>query len=731
MKPPQGTRSAAFERELEAAADAQRRGDLAQAIARYRRLIERRPELAAAHANLAAALRRAGDLPGAMQAFACALRLDGGRPEVWFNYANLLRDAGRAAEAEDAYRRALAIEPGFHRAATNLANLLAALGRTGEALALHRAALATAPDNLPSLRALGRLLFERGELAEAERCYRRAHELAPAHADTLNALGVVLRALGREKEAIECWNRVLRAHPGYSAAHNNLGVLYRLRREPQRAVEHLRAAVRLDPRDATTAANLAHALIDLGQISEAAHVARGIIERAPDSAEGHLMLGFARVYQGEVEEGLAQFMEAHRCAPQSALVISDALFASLYSAERDAAVVFELHRELAARIAPAQPVRTAWRNTRDPARRLKVGYLSPDFRSHPVAAFFEPVLAHHDAGQVEAHCYSTTHAPDAVTERLRGMAHEWRDCKAMSDAQLAAQIEADGIDILVDLAGHTAQNRAAVLRAKPAPVQVLYIGYPGTSGLPEVDWMIADARVCPPGMERYHTERIARVEGSFWCYRAPANAPEPAAPPALKRGYVTFGSYNALQKMSDAVVALWKRVLQAVPGSHLALKSLAFADAHTREAVRRRFTDAGIAAECIEVLPPSDGAQFLAEYRRMDIALDPFPYNGGTTTCEALWMGVPVVALEGERFCARMGASMLRSIGLPELVARDAEDYVRIADGLANDTARLAALRGELRARMAASPLCDAPRAARELEQVYRAMWRDWIARSG
>ena len=658
-----------------------------------------------------------------------ALRLDARQPALWFNYGNLLRDTGRAEKAEEAYRRALALEPAFYRAATNLANLLGGLKRVDEALALHRAALAARPTMCRRYARWDACCLSAASMPGPSSAIARPTRLRRAHADTLNALGVVLRELGRSEEAIDSWNRVLQAHPGYSAAHNNLGVLHRLMRQPLRAVEHLRAAVRLDPRDAMTSANLAHALIDLGQINEAARISHDIIERDPDDAQGHLMLGFAQVYEGKVEDGIAQFLEAHRCAPQSALVISNTLFASLYSGERDAAAILDLHRTLAARIVPASPPRTAWRNARAEDRRLKIGYLSPDFRGHPVAAFFEPVLAHHDAQAVEVHCYSTTHAPDATTERLRGMAHAWRDCKAMNDTQLAAQIEADGIDILVDLAGHTAQNRAAVLRAKPAPVLALYIGYPGTSGLPEMDWLIADARVCPPEIERFHTERIARLEGSYWCYQgaAAAPAPAPAEPPALANGYVTFGSYNALQKLSDAAVALWTRVLEAVPGSHLALKSLAFADPQTREAVRARFTRTGIAAERIEILPPSDSAEFLAEYRRVDIALDPFPYNGGTTSCDALWMGVPVVALEGERFCARMGASVLRSAGLPELVARDAGDYRRIAAGLANDPARLALLRREMRGRMAASPLCDRPRVTRELEKAYRVMWRDWL----
>ncbi|MBL8386269.1 MAG: tetratricopeptide repeat protein [Burkholderiales bacterium] len=711
----------------QAAVRAHARGDFAAAIARYRQVLAAAPGHADAAINLAAALRAGGDHDAALAASSAALAIDGSRAQAWFNHANLLRDRGDAAQAEAAYRRALALDATLFQAATNLANLLARQGRTAEAAALHQAALAAAPANLPSLRALARLHYEQGDHAAAEARCREALALAPADADARLTLGVVLRARGRDDEAIACWNAVLRETPDHGAAHNNLGVLRRLMKQPQEAVRHLRIAARRDPHDALTAANLAHALLDLGAVGEARAIAAAVVARHPDSADGHLMLGFAQAYGGEAGPAVASFLEAHRCAPAAGAAISNALFASLYDGERDAATTCALHRELAARIAPAAPARRAWPNPRTPARRLKVGYLSPDLRSHPVASFLEPVLAHHDARAVEVFCYSTTHAPDATTARLRTLAHAWRDCRGMDDAPLAARIAEDGIDILVDLAGHTAQNRAAVLRAKPAPVQALYIGYPGSSGLPEMDWVIADDEVSPPSLDRLYSERVLRLPGSFWCYRPPPDAPAPEAAPRHARGRLTFGSFNALQKLSAAVVALWARVLAAVPGSCLALKSLAFADPPTRAAVARRFAAAGVAPERLVILPPTAPEAFLAEYRQIDIALDPFPYNGGTTTCDALWMGVPVVTLAGDRFCGRMGVSLLHRVGLPDLVAADADAYVRIAAALAADPARLDDLRAGLRARMAASPLCDGRRAAAELEQAYRTMWRDWL----
>jgi len=565
-----------------------------------------------------------------------------------------------------------------------------------------------------------RKAYDDGDLAQAEALYRRAHQADGKRADTLIGLGVVLKDLARREEAVDCWKRVLEFDARNAAAHNNLGALFRLMRRPAEAERHLRTALDIAPGDTMAAANLAHVILELGQTSEALALARGILERAPDSPDGHLMLGFALAYQADVDAAVDAFLECHKRKPEANVALSNALFASLYSARPDEAVL-QLHKELGARIVAARPARTSWPGSRDAKRRLRVGYLSPDLRKHPVSAFFEPVLAHHE--EIEAYCYSTTAAPDAVTERLKRKATAWRDCSGWSDARIVEEIERDAIDILVDLAGHTAQNRAGVFRAKPAPVQALYIGYPGTSGLPEMDHVIVDGEIAPRGTEELYTENVVRLEGSFWCFRPPDGAPEVAPLPAKRNGFVTFGSYNALQKMQPAAVALWIDVLRAVPGSRLVLKSLPFADKDLREAIRRRFEDAGVAPGRLDVLPPSDPAVFLAEYGRIDIALDPVPYNGGTTTCEALWMGVPVITLSGQRFCARMGASILSRVGLADLVATDTGAYVAAAARLAADSG-LGKLREGLRGRMADSPLCDGARVARELESAYRFMWR-------
>jgi protein O-GlcNAc transferase len=715
---------AAVQQAFEAAVARQQQGDLAGAVAAYEKLLEIDPGHAGALGNLAAALRRSGRTQEALDCYRRAAADAAAPAAVWFNYGNLLTELQQPEEAERAFRRALEIDPELHPALSHLARLLDGLGRAEEAVALHRRAIAIEPRNAVSLRGLGKLLYEQGKLAEAEGLYRRALELTPDHVETMNALGVVLKDLRRSDEAMTLWRRVIERAPDYAPAHNNLGVMLRLLRRPAEAAAPLRRALDLDPQDNTTAANLAHVLLNLGQTTEAESVARDILARAPDSAEGHLMLGFTQAYQARVEEAMARFLEAHRLEPASSMAISNALFASLYSDGRDPRNLLELHRELAVRIAPADSPRLSWKNQRTADRPLKVGYLSPDLRRHPVSAFIEPVLAGHDRARVSVHCYSTTEAPDEVTARLQKHAAAWRDCRGCSDRQLVQQIEDDRIDILVDLAGHTAQNRAAVLRAKPAPVQALYVGYPGTSGLPEVDYLIADARVCPPEHDAFYSEHIARLPRSFWCFRPPEHAPAPAGPAFVRNTGITFGSYNALQKLSDAAVQLWTRILSSVPDSKLLLKSLSFADARLREITEQRFVKAGLSPGRVIAVPPTDPQQFYAEYRHLDIALDPIPYNGGTTTCEALWMGVPVVALNGDLFRGRMGAAILDIIGLPELAAQTPDDYVRLAVALAADRRRLSELHSTLREHMAASALCDGAGAARDLEALYRRMWK-------
>ncbi len=377
---------------------------------------------------------------------------------------------------------------------------------------------------------------------------------------------------------------------------------------------------------------------------------------------------------------------------------------------------------------PARLFARPFANDRAPERRLRVGYVSPDFRRHAVSIFFLPFLGAHDRANFDIACYSDWHRPDENTETIRGLSNLFRHVHAVDDDALAEMIRRDGIDILVDLAGHQPSSRMLMFASKPAPVQVSWLGYPGTTGLSAIDWRISDAVCDPPEDDALSSERVLRLPG-FHAYVGPVES-LPVTPLPAASGPITFGSFNYLAKLSDTTLRLWARVLAAVPDSRLLLKGSYAVDEPTREMYRARFLAAGLPADRFEIVPRSPTViEHLELYGRIDIALDPAPYCGTTTTCEALWMGVPVLTLKGDRHAARVGASLMQQVGLPDFVAASADEYVAHAVRWAQDRAALAELRAALRARMQASPLCDVTGLARNIADGYRMMWRDWCAR--
>jgi predicted O-linked N-acetylglucosamine transferase (SPINDLY family) len=398
-----------------------------------------------------------------------------------------------------------------------------------------------------------------------------------------------------------------------------------------------------------------------------------------------------------------------------------------YDEAVDAPAMIAAHRRWAARHAPERtaPAFGDYADSYGGGGPLRIGYVSPDFRAHSVAYFLDSVFRRHDQDRVTLYCYSDTAMPDAVTARLRGSTAHWHDAYAMSDAALAQRIRADRIQVLVDLAGHTANNRLAVFAQRPAPVQVTWLGYGATTGLPQIDYRLTDARIDPPGTaDAWWTEALYRLPGGSMCYAPPADCP---LPDAAEPGPVTFGSFNNLSKINPAVVALWARVLNAVEGARLLLKARQLADPATGERLRRQFESHGVAAARIEFAARTESYHdHMACYGRVDVALDSFPYNGATTTCEALWMGTPVVSLAGGRSVARYGLSLLHAANCAEWAAHGPDEFVAIATGLAGSRPARAALR----ARIAKSTLTDARAVAAGLEDAYDAMWRSWSGRA-
>jgi len=430
-----------------------------------------------------------------------------------------------------------------------------------------------------------------------------------------------------------------------------------------------------------------------------------------------------------IDDALAACREALALRPDFA-ALHTSYFTLLYRSGADPQEILDAHRRWAARFAAAPAVARPHRNAPETGRRLRIGYVSGDFRRHAVSHFVLPLLEHHDAAQFEVFCYSNTPKTDDVTRRCESLAAQWRDIIAIDDAAAAELVRSDGIDILIDLSGHTSGNRLGVFAAKPAPLQLTYLGYPATTGLAQMDYRLTDGRADPPGAsDARYVERLLRLPHSLWCFAPPAQMPAVGPLPANAAGHVTFGSLNSVYKLTPRLLELWSRLLAALPASELVLATVPAGEA--RERIAREFAAHGIEAARLEFHGFLSWEDFWALHQRIDIALDTFPCNGGATSCESLWMGTPLIGRAGDAFLARAGLSILSTIGLGELVAQGEDEYLRLALDLARDLPRLGRLRAGLRERMRASPLLDAAGFTRELEQLYRAAWTQWCERLG
>jgi protein O-GlcNAc transferase len=572
----------------------------------------------------------------------------------------------------------------------------------------------------------GALAHQQRQLGEAEALYRHALALEPQAADALLLLGSLCCETGRAEEGARHLEAATKAAPQRPQVHAALGGALLSLGRLDAAVRAYATSLSLDPRQPGTLQSLGHALTRLGLVSDAIDCLTQAQRLAPEAAEIAANLGNALKAVGGLAEPMAMYRRALALDPQLSGARSNLLLALQYDADLAPAEVLREHR--AWDEAHGTP-RTGTLPPVAPAplcgRKLRVGYLSPDLRDHSVAFFLEPVLAAHDRERLAIVCYSCGGRPDAVTARLaRLVGPGFCDVRALGDAELAARIRADRIDLLVDLAGHTEGHRLGVFARRPAPLQLTWLGYPDTTGIAAIDYRIVDAITDPPGAEERCSERLLRLDGGFLCYRPPDGAPEPGPLPAGERDPITFGSFNQLAKLTPQTVALWSQVLLRTPGSRLLLKARGLADPAVRAGVERRFQARGIDASRLELLGQLPGQrEHLAAYGRVDLALDPSPYNGTTTTCEALWMGVPVVTAPGLRHASRVGASLLLHLGLPELVADGDAAFVDLACALAADRPRLSALRASLRERLRASRLLDARAFTAALEAAYFDAW--------
>ncbi len=600
-------------------------------------------------------------------------------------------------------------------------------GRLAEAENLYRAALKRVPNHFAALHGLGTLRIQQQRPDEAVPLLRKAINSNPNSADALGHLGDAYLMLNRAEDAIPRHQRALALRPDRADLHVSLVIAFALLRRFEEAVVHGEKAVALAPGNARAHNNLALALKELGRYAEAVSHFDASIASDPDQFEVHANRGGLLVALNRHAEAIDGYERALALRPANALLRSDMLFTMNYMPDLPRDRFFAAHRRWNEIHAPPERIASlADARPADTDRRLRIGYVSADFREHPVSYFLAPLLATHDRRQVEVFCYGDVPSPDAHTQRLKALADRWVEIRGMDTPAISECIRRDGIDILVDLAGHTGGNHLPVFVRKPAPVQIAWLGYPNTTGLDAIDYRITDIIADPDhGEDRFYSETLIRLKRCFLCYAPPEDAPAVAPPPASRSGIITFGSFNNIRKLTPQDVASWAAVLRVVPGSRLLLKAETLGDRTMRAQVLALFAEREIEPDRIVAAPwTANYAEHLARYGDVDIALDTSHYNGTTTTCEALWMGVPVVALRGDRHASRVGASLLTAVGMPEWIAEDSAGYVALAARLAADIDGLATLRAQLRERLRASPLCDAAEFAGAVEAVYRTAWR-------
>jgi predicted O-linked N-acetylglucosamine transferase (SPINDLY family) len=683
-----------------------------------------------------------------------------------------LQRSGRVAEAEFALRQLLLVSPQHAQGLLGLHALLVQTGRAQQAASLLDQASAHAPNNASCLCALGGAYLSVQRRREAVAVFRRAAALQPDLVEASFNLGVALQELGDVPEALRWFERAVSLAPEQGMMQFRFADALWAAGESARSVGHYQAALLTMPKSVELLTDLARTLHARESFDGALAMARRALEIDARLVDAHVQLGQSLLALERLGEGLTSLRTALQLDPtnttaqlaysyaafrcgrveevvstlrrslrqtSSAALHSNLVFACAFHPELDSVAILSEAKAWAGTYEKplADRVR-AHTNDRNPERKLRVAYVSPDFWDHCQALFMAPLLQAHDRGQLEVVCYASVERSDAMTELLRTRADAWHDVKALDDLALADRIRDDGIDVLIDLTMHMSGNRLRTFACRPAPVQISWLAYPGTTGLSQIDYRITDQYIDPaPDGERGgaalpriealpgYSERSIVLRDTFWCYE-PLSTQAVSALPALDRGHVTFGCLNNLAKVNDQVLALWAKVLSAVPGSRMLLRAPA---GEPRERALAAFAKAGVDGSRIQFVERVPRGAYLASYAAIDICLDTFPYNGHTTSLDAHWMGVPVVTLVGPTVVGRAGLCQAVHLGLVEsLVALTPEQFVERAALLASDLPRLAALRLGLRDRLQRSPLMDAQRFARQLERAYRLAWRSWCA---
>jgi len=661
---------------------------------------------------------RASDVAAAQALLRQALAAEPQDAQVLNILGVLAHQTGRAAEAVELLGRATASHPQMAEYHVNHGAALAAAGKIDEAIAAYRRALALKPDSPEALSNLGDAYCQKKEWAEAITTCRQALALRPGLPEANCNLAAALQATGKTEQALAHYTQALAARPNYMQALNNVANLLAAQRNWPAAVPYYQRALAVNPNAPEIRSNLADSLAKLGDLDGAVREYRAAIALRPNFPEAQHNLAHTLARQGQTAQAIAFYKQASDVNPNDASMAGDRLLALHFSSEYDAPAIARELRQWGEKY--GRPLLNASQPhalTSNAASRLRIGYVSADFREHAVGWNIYPILQHHDRQKFEVFCYGSVRRPDAMTGRISACADVWRDIANMTDEAAAELIRRDRIDILVDLSLHSAGSRLMVFARKPAPVQVTYLGYAGSTGLPAMDYRISDAYLDPPGTdESIYVEKPLRLPHCYWCYQPGGPAPEVSPAPSQSNGFVRFGFLGQFGKSAGAL-ELWAEVLRQTPDSRLVLNCPA---GSARQGVLEQ-----LGAGRVEFVADQPWPQYMGAYQQIDIALDPFPYNGAITTCDALWMGVPVITLAGRTQVGRAGISILSTLGLNELIAQSPQEYVQIA----RNWPQSLPLRANLRRRMAESTLMNAQQFALDIEAAYCQAWGDFLCR--
>jgi len=674
-----------------------RMGKYDAAAKRFEQAIKLKPGYAKAYCGLGQARKGLDLREAAEKAFQKALELQPDFVEAHNNYAALLRDMGRLDEAETVYRKSLEINPNKAETWNGLGELQQILGRLDEAEVAFRKAIALKPDYPEAHNNLGVLLAGKGHMEEAMASYRAALCHDPNSVHALNNMGILHADMGRLDDAMSCYQQALAHAPDFGMVHSNLGNIYRERGQMGDARKCYQQALQINPDESVTQNNLGNILMEEGKQDEARAAFQRAIELNPAYAVAHSNLIFM-------------------------LDFDPAATVEMQQAER---------RKWAE--AHAAPLRNTWRphaNARNPKRKLRIGYVSADFRMHSAVYTFEPLLCFYDRGAFEVFCYSNSPRKDQMTRKSHQSVDHWREVFGVSDEKMADMVRQDSIDILVDLSGHSAGNRLLVFARKPAPVQVTGWGHANGTGLEAMDYLVSDRVSIPEEARQYYAEEIIDLPCQI-PYGSPSDAPPVSSLPAEKNGVLTLGCFNRLSKMSAENFDVWAEILKAVPDSRLMLKARELNDMGRQAWVHEHFAVHGIDPARVLLVGQTTWYEHMRRFSEVDIALDPFPYGGGISTYEALWMGCPVVVLKGQTLTGRIAASIETGMGMEDWVAADKEGYIRLAISKAQNLHALSTIRQTMRSRLRESPLGDPRKYAALVEENYRCIWKTWCQRTG